>query len=28
MKAVMAKLAGRGADGRVVNEQVRQKLAG
>lgn len=28
MKAAMAKLAGRGADGRVVNERVRQKLAG
>ena len=26
MKAVMVKLAGRGADGRVVNELVRNKL--
>ena len=26
MKAVMAKLAGRGADGRVINEIVRRKL--
>jgi uncharacterized protein len=28
MKAVMPKLAGRGADGRVVNEIVRRKLGG
>ena len=28
MKGVMAKLAGRGADGRVVNEAVRKKLGG
>lgn len=28
MKAVMAGLAGRGADGRVINEIVRRKLAG
>jgi uncharacterized protein len=28
MKAVMARLAGRGADGRAVNEAVRKKLSG
>jgi uncharacterized protein YqeY len=28
MKAVMPRLAGRGADGRVVNEIVRRKLGG
>lgn len=28
MKAVMSRLAGRGADGRVVNEAVRRKLGG
>jgi uncharacterized protein YqeY len=28
MKAVMPKLAGRGADGKVVNEMVRRKLGG
>ena len=28
MKAVMAKLAGRGADGRVINEAVRRRLGG
>ncbi len=28
MKAVMAKLTGRGADGKAVNERVRQKLGG
>jgi len=28
MKAVMGKLAGRGADGRAVNEAVRRKLGG
>ncbi len=28
MKAVMAKLAGRGADGKAINERVRQKLGG
>ncbi len=28
MKAVMAKLAGRGADGKAVNERVRHKLGG
>jgi len=28
MKAVMAKLAGRGADGRAINEAVRRRLGG
>lgn len=28
MKGVMARLAGRGADGKAVNERVRQKLGG
>lgn len=28
MKAVMGKLAGRGADGRVINDAVRRKLGG
>lgn len=28
MKAVMSKLAGRGADGRAINEAVRRKLGG
>ena len=28
MKAVMTKLAGRGADGRVINEAVRRRLGG
>jgi hypothetical protein len=28
MKAVMAKLAGRGADGRAINEAVRKRLGG
>jgi hypothetical protein len=28
MKAAMARLAGQSVDGKVVNERVRQKLAG
>jgi uncharacterized protein YqeY len=28
MKAAMAKLAGQTVDGKIVNERVRQKLAG